>query len=86
MAWPLSEFVGSPSRTVSTLSTESTGASFSPVTFTVISTVQLVASVVLPGLAAAAGATEWVVPSIAITIGLFLVTFAGPLRVPAVRR
>jgi hypothetical protein len=50
-----------------------------------ISVAQLVASVVLPWIAAGAGATEWVLPSIAITIGLFLVAFATSLQVPAVR-
>ena len=52
---------------------------------TVISTVQLVGSIVLPWVASTTGHTEWVVPSIAITIGLFLMAFATPLQVPAVR-
>lgn len=52
---------------------------------TIISTTQLIASIVLPWLAAAAGATEWVAPLVAITIGLFLVAFATPLRVPPIR-
>ena len=52
---------------------------------TVITLVQLAGSIVLPWIAAAAGATEWVVPLVAITIGLFLVAFATPLQVPRVR-
>ena len=50
-----------------------------------ISVAQLVASVVLPWIASTAGATDWVLPSIALTIGLFLFAFAQPLQVPAVR-
>ena len=53
---------------------------------TVISTVQLISSIVLPWIASATGHSEWVAPSIAITIGLFLMAFAGPLQVPEVRR
>lgn len=51
---------------------------------TAMTVAQLVASVVLPVAAAAAGADEWAVPLVAVTIGLFLVGFGRPLRLPAV--
>ncbi len=45
---------------------------------------QLVASIVLPGAAGALGAQEWVIPIVALTIGLFLIVFSRSLRLPAV--
>ncbi len=46
--------------------------------------VQIVASIVLPAGAGAAGATDWVVPIVALTIGLFLIVFSPQLRLPIV--
>lgn len=53
-----------------------------PVTWLTVA--QLVGSVVLPGIAGAFGAEEWVMPLVAATIGLFLVGFARSLRIAAV--
>lgn len=53
-----------------------------PVTWLTIA--QIVGSIVLPGILGAFGAEEWVMPSVALTIGLFLVGFSRSLRVRAV--
>lgn len=45
---------------------------------------QIVASVVLPGIAGAFGAEQWMMPIVAATIGLFLVGFGRSLHVRAV--
>lgn len=52
---------------------------------TVMTVVQLVASIALPWAAAATGHERWAIPLVAITIGLFLIAFATPLGIPAVR-
>ena len=52
---------------------------------TTLTLAQIAGSIVLPGIAGALGAAEWVMPLVAATIGLFLVGFARPLHVPAVR-
>jgi len=46
--------------------------------------VQIVASIVLPAAAGALGAQDWVMPIVAMTIGLFLIGFSRSLRIPAV--
>ena len=43
---------------------------------TVMTLVQIAASVVLPAIAGAVGADEWAIPIVAVTIGLFLIGFA----------
>jgi hypothetical protein len=53
-----------------------------PVTWLTIA--QIVGSVVLPIIVGMFGAEEWVLPSVALTIGLFLVGFSRSLRVRAV--
>jgi hypothetical protein len=53
-----------------------------PVTWLTIA--QLAGSIVLPGIAGAVGAREWVMPLVATTIGWFLVAFGRSLRVRAV--
>ncbi|MGB8859974.1 MAG: hypothetical protein WCC60_11995 [Ilumatobacteraceae bacterium] len=55
-----------------------------PVTWLTVA--QIAGSVVLPGIAGAIGAEQWVMPLVAATIGLFLVGFARPLQVAAVAR
>ena len=51
---------------------------------TQLTVAQLAGSVVLPIVAGLLGAERWAVPLVAVTIGAFLVGFAGPLQVPAV--
>lgn len=53
---------------------------------TVLTVAQIAGSIVLPGIAGAIGADDWVMPLVAATIGLFLVGFARSLEVPAVAR
>jgi hypothetical protein len=55
-----------------------------PVTLMTIA--QIAGSVVLPGIAGAVGAQDWVMPLVAATIGLFFVGFARPLQVAVVGR
>lgn len=45
---------------------------------------QIVASIVLPGVVGALGAQDWVMPIVAVTIGLFLIVFSRSLPLPAV--
>ena len=52
---------------------------------TVLTMVQLAASVVLPAIAGAMGADEWAIPIVAATIGLFLFGFARSLELRMVR-
>jgi hypothetical protein len=53
-----------------------------PVTW--LTSAQIAGSIVLPAILGALGAEEWVLPSVAVTIGLFLVGFSRSLRVRAV--
>ena len=53
-----------------------------PVTWLTIA--QVAGSVVLPVIVGVLGAEEWVMPSVAVTIGMFLVGFSRSLRVRAV--
>jgi len=46
--------------------------------------VQIAASVALPVIAGVVGAKEWALPTVAATIGLFLIGFARPLDVRVV--
>ena len=55
-----------------------------PVTWMTVA--QITGSIVLPGIAGALDAQEWVMPLVAATIGLFFVGFARSLRVPTVAR
>ena len=55
-----------------------------PVTWLTVA--QIAGSIVLPGIAGAMGHDEWVMPLVAMTIGLFLVGFGRPLRVRTVSR
>lgn len=55
-----------------------------PVTWMTVA--QISGSIVLPGVAAALDAQEWVMPLVAATIGLFFLGFARSLRVPTVAR
>lgn len=55
-----------------------------PVTWLTVA--QIVGSIVLPGIAGALGAEDWVMPLVAVTIGLFLIGFARSLEVPVVAR
>lgn len=45
---------------------------------------QIIASIVLPGAAGVLGAQDWVMPIVAVTIGLFLIMFSRSLKLPAV--
>jgi len=51
---------------------------------TVMTLVQIAASVMLPAVAGAVGADEWAIPIVAVTIGLFLVSLARSVGVRAV--
>lgn len=52
---------------------------------TVVTVVQIVASIVLPMFGTVLGRDDLVVPIVAFTIGVFLVFFATPLELPTVR-
>ena len=71
-----------PSAARTVMRSDEGRALFRPVTW--MTTAQLVLSVLLPWWAAASGREDWVLASIALTIGLLLIGLARPLAVPTV--